>query len=149
MRTIQEPRLSVEQIPDHSGQRKVRVSYQLVTGGPDDSEFTPLVTERIVVHGIDFHDAPVEPTTTPLLVNESTYAATTGTIERVYEQTLNRDELDVERDWWSTDLDGSVQPIAEWVDHIVAEIHVAVDGRVIDEARTAVVTGSWGALGPD
>lgn len=148
MADIERPSLEVAKVPQQDGLRRIRVSYNLVPSASDDhTEHT--VTEQIVVHGIDREDAPVDPEIEPLLCGSDSYVMADGAVARVFERDLSRYRLDVEQDWWSTAQDGSVRPIAEWADHLVAEIRLTVDDTLVAAATTAVLSGSWGALGRD
>jgi len=98
------------------------------------------------VHGIELGDAPVAASVAPFAVSESTFLIQAGTWRRTFEQTVRRSELDVEQDWWSSGNGGETQPIAEWIDHLAADIDLRFAGRLIDQGTTPIVTGSWGRL---
>jgi hypothetical protein len=61
---------------------------------------------------------------------------------------VNEVDLDVEEDLWRSTPGGN-QPIAEWLDHLVADISLADGDDVVSEGTSPVVTGSWGPLGSD
>jgi hypothetical protein len=148
MVSINNPSLEVTVIAGHPGQRTVRVEYDIVAS-PDDSMVGAEVYERVQVHGIDLHDAPVAANSRPLVTHQESFTVEKGEHHRVVNTTVHRASLDVEQDWWNTGLGGETEPLAEWIDHLVAEIRLS-DGLVdIDQASTPVVTGSWGALGTD
>ena len=149
MRIIQRPQFEIAELDGDPSRRRLQVSYDLVTAGPGEPGSTTEVTERVVVHAVDRPGGVLPPTSEPLLEEETTFAAVAGTVHRAIEATVNRDQLDVEPDWWRTDLDGALQGIAEWADHIVAEIRISINGQVIDEATTSEISGSWGILGAD
>lgn len=107
------------------------------------------VVARVVVHAVDDHDAAVGPRRTPILESRETFVPAIGVKRRRLEQIVDRVDLDVEQDWWSSSQSGEPDAIAEWLDHIVAEIHLELAGEEVAEATTPPVTGSWGALGRD
>jgi hypothetical protein len=104
--------------------------------------------ERIELHAVDEHDAAIPPSRHPVTVIEETIPAEAGTRSHVREWTVDRVELDVEQDLWRTLPDGHHEPIAEWLDHLAAEITVSDGGALVASATTPEVTGSWGPLGP-
>jgi len=149
VRIIQHPQIEIVELDGDPSRRRIQVSYDLVTAGPDEPGSSTEVTERVVVHAVDRPGGVLPPASEPLLEEEITFAAVAGTVHREIEATVTRDQLDVEPDWWRTDLDGAVQGIAEWADHIVGEIRISINGHVIDEAKTSEISGSWGILGAD
>jgi hypothetical protein len=148
MAAIHNPNLKIIPVEGHPGRRILRVGYDLVAA-PGDALVGVEVDESIQVHGVDLHDALVPPNSSPIATHHATYTVGEGTRPRVLELAVHRTSLDVEQDWWNTGLGGETQPLAEWIDHLVAEIELNVDGEGIDQATTSVVTGSWGALGTD
>lgn len=148
MTAIIQPCLTVETVSGHPGQRRVRVDYDLCVDAGD-----PLVghqvLERIVVRAVDEHDAAVLPRKDPVLDVEEGFVGAAGVHHRTMQRTVHRIDLDVEGDWWSASPEGEPEPIAEWLDHIVSDIRLSVDGEMAAEAMTPVLTGSWGALGHD
>jgi hypothetical protein len=148
MAAIHNAQLEIIPVEGHRGRRVVRVSYDLITSRGDDLVGLE-VKETIQVHGLNMHDAPVEPNIEPVTTGEASLSVTEGSSNRSFERAVHRSVLDVEQDWWSTGLGGEVQAIAEWVDHLVADIRLTRNGETIDFATTPVVTGSWGALGSD
>ncbi|MFW2380605.1 MAG: hypothetical protein ACN4GZ_02520 [Acidimicrobiales bacterium] len=148
MASIHNQILDVSPVEGHPGQRTVRVEYDIVAH-PGDAMVGAEIYERVRVHGVDLRDAPVPANSRPLVIHQESFIVEKGERHRVVETTVHRSSLDVEQDWWNTGQGGETQPLAEWVDHLVAEIQLS-DGLVeIDQASTPVVTGSWGALGPD
>jgi hypothetical protein len=143
-----EPSLTVHTVEARLGARLVRVAYDL-SCAPTDAAQGRILVERVAVHAVDEHDGPVEPTRSPIVILHQTVILSVGTERRVLETNVQRTDLDVEQDWWSTDQSGQSIPIAEWVDHIVADISLHEMGEALEQTTTAVVTGSWGALGPD
>lgn len=79
---------------------------------------------------------------------EATVRAGVGTHAQVSEAVVDRVDLDVEQDDWRSTPGGDV-PIAEWLDHLIAEIALSDGSSVVASATTPVVTGSWGPLGSD
>jgi hypothetical protein len=148
MTEIRNATLEISAIAGHQGQRRVRVTYDLHTP-KDDKVLRQYVTETVVLHGVSCHDAPVEPTTEPLYRVQAVYPAIEGAVHRAIDQRVQRTDLDVEQDWWSNAQDGAVVAIAEWVDHVVAEIQIVCNGQIQAEAATPIISGSWGAVGKD
>ena len=146
MPTIHDPILSVHHVAGHPGQRCLRVGYDLSCESTDSAVDGP-VRAHIVIHAVDKRDAAIEQRKAPILEADDTFIVETGVEHRVFEQVVNCVDLDVEQDWWSSDLGGEPVPIAEWLDHISAEIRIHAAGQLVEEATTPVVTGSWGALG--
>lgn len=145
---IENASLEIVPVENHAGQRAVRVSYDLITG-PDDDLVGAEIIETIRIRGRDLHDAPVDANNEPLATGKDAFTVIEGVHTRTFERTVDRVALDVEQDWWSTGLGGETQPIAEWVDHVVAEIELTHFEQLVVQATTPVVTGSWGALGTD
>lgn len=149
MATIVQPTLAVDRRDAASANhRVVRVDYQLEID-PDDPVVGKQVSERIVVHAIDLHDAAGRPDPAPVLRIERTFVARPGRHHRGALETIARITLDVEGDWWASSLDGEPIPIAEWADHLVADIIVQAGENSLAAATTPIVTGSWGVLGRD
>lgn len=148
MPTISNASMTVDTVENRPGVRRVRVAYD-VAWNPADAPGDVLV-ERVVVRAVDEHDAPAHPTRTPVVVfHRTTVRPAADTEHREFESTVHRTDLDVEQDWWSTDESGATVPIAEWVDHLAADVSFHELGAVVADTTTPVVTGSWGALGAD
>jgi hypothetical protein len=146
MVSIRNPTLTVEEIPDHPGRRLLVVEFDLdvpseVASGTDLVEF-------VTVHAIDLGDAPVKPAGARIELRRAPSAYDRPSHHR-FERQVARVELDVEQDWWRSGPGGEVEPLSEFVDHLVAEIVVRETGPVVATAETPVVTGSWGVLGAD
>lgn len=124
------------------------MAYDIVCD-PNDPAVGGTMVEHVVIHGVGEHDAATRVRRTPILDSEETLIATVGTERRTLERIVHRVDLDVQQDAWSTDHGGGIIPIAEWVDHIAADIRLDVAGEVAAETTTPTVTGSWGALGRD
>ncbi|MGF1597915.1 MAG: hypothetical protein ACFCVK_13445 [Acidimicrobiales bacterium] len=148
MPTINEPTLTVRPVDGRPGQRRVVVDYELACE-PDDPMAGAEAVEHVLVHAVDEHDAAVRPAGGPVLELQDRLVLTPGRRRRTLEGLVDRVDLDVQQDWWSTDHGGSPQPIAEWLDHLTAEIRLRVADEPVVGATTPVVTGSWGALGRD
>ncbi len=148
MPSISNTSLSVDTVEGHPGLRRVRVAYDLA---PEPAGHTSerVLVERVAVHAVDEHDAPTEPRRPPIVVFHRILAPGLESGRREFEETVRRIDLDVEQDWWSTDESGTTVPIAEWVDHLVADISLHDVGDAVAETSTEVVSGSWGALGSD
>ncbi len=146
---IASPQLSISHArPGHPGRRQIRIAYDLVTE-PGDALAGRELQEVIALVAVDAHDAAVAPTPAPVVYLAGTVTARDGSHRRVIERELDRVDLDVVADWWATNNEGEPVAIAEWLDHLAGSIVLQLDGVVLDEARTPVVTGSWGALGSD
>jgi hypothetical protein len=148
MPTITNQLLTVEPVDGHPGLRTVRVSFDVTCDEAEAASGRALVA-LIVVHAVDEHDAPVGPARDPVVEAHQMLPAQAGTTHQNLEVLVPRPALDVEQDWWSTDLGGGPEPIAEWVDHIGARIELHELGDAVAQAQTPTVTGSWGALGND
>ncbi len=148
MAIIHNTHLEIIPVENRAGERLLRVTYDLTSEAGDDL-VGATISETIRVRGRDLHDAPVFANSEPFAIWDDTFALSEGTSSRTLEQTVHRFSLDVEQDWWSSGEGGETQAIAEWVDHIVAEIELTHNDELLDQATTPVVTGSWGALGTD
>jgi hypothetical protein len=146
--TISNPSLTVLAVAGHPGQRRLRVVYVIGCDPADPAAGHP-VAEHIAIHAVDEHDAAVRPRQTPILELDDTFVVAAGTHPRSVEHVINRVDLDVEQDWWASDDGGEPQPIAEWLDHVAADIRLEFVGAVTIDVTTPTVTGSWGALGHD
>jgi hypothetical protein len=146
MSTFFDPTLTVEPVADHDAQRRLRVVYELDLK-PGDRLIGQTIGEHVVVHAVDEHDAAAFPAREPVAEQHATFVGATGLQRREVEFTVHRSALDVQQDWWSSGPAGEVRPIAEWPDHIAADIHLSLSGHVVAETTTRTVTGSWGALG--
>jgi len=148
MAAIHDVRLAVGPVDGHPASRRLRVEYELELE-PDHPAVGRPVEERTRVRAVDEHDAAVRPATEPAVQTLASFVARAGRTRHAVEATVHRLALDVEADWWAADLGGEALPIAEWLDHLVAEVAVALDGVEVAAATSAVVTGSWGVLGRD
>ncbi len=146
---ITSPRLVITQGREHRpGTRYLHIDFD-VRVAHDDPHAGRVITEQVTVHGVDVHDAPMRSTTSAVLEHRSAFTAATPLVHRHIEQAVVRADLDVAGDWWATSNEGEPMPIAEWLDHLVAEIVLLDDGAVLCRASSPIVTGSWGALGHD
>lgn len=149
MVTISTPSLMIAPDPGgRPGRRLLRLAYDL-TLDPGEAAGPQTFEERVVVHAVDEHDAAVPPTGQPVLRCTATFEPASTEVHRSVDRPVERADLDVEQDWWATSNEGEPIPIAEWLDHLVGEISLWRDGEQVASASTAVVTGSWGALGHD
>ena len=143
---IRDPEIQVDPVPGHPGQCLLRGSYDLACQPGDAADGQTLV-ERWTLRAVDEHDAPVIPTGRPITEVETSIRPAAGTEHRVVEHVVRRVDLDVQQDWWASGPGGETEPIAEWPDHVAADIELLVSDEVIATATTPTITGSWGALG--
>lgn len=148
MATISNASITVTPVAGHPGQRRLLVTYDVGCAPADPAVGHP-VAEHIAVHAVDEHDAAVRPRPTAILEIDDRFVAAAGTHPRSVERVVNRVDLDVEEDWWDTDQGGGTVPIAEWLDHLAADIRLEFGGGAVVTETTPTVTGSWGALGDD
>ena len=146
MVTITNTSLEVGVVDGHPGLRRVSVAYDLEYG-PDDNGVA--LVERAAVHAVDEHDAPTAPRGTPVVVFHGVVAPGLTVQHRTHEANVRRVDLDVEQDWWTNDDSGEVIPIAEWADHLIADVSLHPLGDAVATAASQVLTGSWGPLGTD
>jgi hypothetical protein len=146
--TISNPVLSIGAVEGHPGERFLQLVYDL-SCAPTDPAVGRALVESILVHAVDEHDAPALPRRVPIADMRAMLIVSAGTEHRSVRTIVQRTDLDVEQDWWSSSQSGEPTPIAEWLDHIAADI-VLLDGEEpVARATTPTVTGSWGALGQD
>ena len=138
--------LRVESLDDGSPRRRLVVEYDIDVDS-DDRLVGRELAERISVHAVDQHDAAVRPRPQPVVERTANVTCESGVTDRRAVFTLHRTALDVNQDWWSSGPGGEVRPIAEWTDHLAADISLSVSGRLVAQAMTSTVSGSWGALG--
>ena len=147
MVTIVDPQLRVETLDGHPGERRLVVTYSLHVP-PFDPDLGATLSEDVVVGASDQHDAPVAPK--PLDVHlRAEVVAQPGATPRTLTTDVHRADLDVEQDWWRINEGGGFDPIAEFVDHLVATVTVRSGDLVVATATSPPITGSWGALGDD
>lgn len=144
---ILDPRLDVHVVPGSPGQRELVVSYMVVWG--DDVATGDEVAARAVVSNAAVDDEPVGADRLEVVLERSELVDRANDSKCELRRCLSRSNLDVVRDWWRTGHGGEVEPIAEFVDRIVAHISLRCDGELIASAASPVVAGSWGALGED
>lgn len=145
---IADPVLSVEPVAGHPGERRLVVTYTIEVP-PGDPVIGGAIVEEATVRPLDVHDAPTAPMPLEVQMEHRMRVERAESLQRRLASDVHRIDLDVEQDWWDTDQAGGFQPIAEFLDHLVAEVCLRVDDTVIATAETPVVTGSWGALGKD
>lgn len=148
MATILHPSLESDHVADHPGRRRLIVRYDLALD-PDDPALGHQLTERVTVRAVDEGGAFTAPQSEALLATETTFVGVSGVQRRVVEAVLWRTDLDVQQDWWRAGPDGAIEALAEWVDHLGAEIVVSLSSEAVATASTPALTGSWGALGRD
>ncbi len=148
MVVIVDPQLHVEHVAGHPGERRLVVTYSIEVPARDPS-IGRWVGEEATVHAADAHDAPVPPTDLAVKLEDRVVVEQSGRIPRRLATDVHRVDLDVEQDWWRTDHAGGIEPIAEFVDHLVADVVLRLGRDVVATAQTPMITGSWGALGKD
>ncbi len=148
MATILHATLESDHVAGHPGRRRLIVRYDLVLE-PDDPALGHQLTERVTVRAVDDGESFTPPRGEALLATETTFTGVSGVQRRAVEAVLWRTDLDVQQDWWRAGPDGAVEALAEWVDHLEAEIVVSLSSEAVAAARTPVLTGSWGPLGRD
>ncbi|MEL6890930.1 MAG: hypothetical protein AAFP84_05000 [Actinomycetota bacterium] len=148
MTSVRDPVLTIGRLDDDEQHRRATISYalELETDGRLAGHH---IDELVRLHAVDEHDAAVHPDSRPIAEHHDSYAPAVGTNERAVELVVERDQLDVQRDWWSSGPGGETRPIAEWPDHVAADIVLSRSGRVVATAMTPTVTGSWGILADD
>jgi len=147
MVTIVDPELRVEALEGHPGERRLVVTYS-VHVPPFDPDLGATVQEDVVVSASDEHDAPVSPSDLEVHLRDE-LVAQPGATPRKLTTDVHRADLDVEKDWWRINEGAGFEPIAEFVDHLVARVTLRVGDLVVATAVSPTITGSWGALGSD
>lgn len=147
MVTIVDPQLRVETLEGHPGERRLVVTYS-VQVPPFDPDLGATLREDVVVTARDEHDAPVFPSNLEVHLRGEVMAEP-GATARELTTDVHRADLDVEQDWWRINEAGGFDPIAEFVDHLVAKVTIRVDDIIVARAVSPTITGSWGALGDD
>jgi len=145
---IQRSELEVLRVEGDSALRRLRVVYEVFVPTGDELEGEE-VSEEIVVHGIGLADGLSTADSHPITIHHDAFTVTPGRASRVFEKLVHRRNLDVEQDWWRAGQGGETERIAEWIDHLVADIRIEQAGRLVDQVTTDVVSGSWGVLGQD
>jgi hypothetical protein len=147
MVTIVDPQLRVEPVEGHPGERRLVVTYSIQVP-PFDPDLGATLSEDVVVTARDEHDAPVFPSELEVHLRGEV-SAQPGVTPRTLTTDVHRADLDVEKDWWRINEGGAFEPIAEFVDHLVARVTLRVDDLIVAMATSPTITGSWGALGDD
>jgi len=145
---IRDPELCVELIDGHPGERRLVVTYGLEIT-PGDPALGATVCEDVTVTARDVHDAPTFPSELEVHLRGELVSAPAGSSSRRLATDVHRADLDVEQDWWRINAGGAFEAIAEFLDHLVAEIRLTIDDDTVATATTPTITGSWGALGDD
>ena len=148
MTAVLDPELRVERVDGHPGRRRLVVTYRLEVP-PGDPVVGRELHERVLVTARDEHDAPVHPLPVEFHLDGDTMISAAGVFDRRLTSKVHRFDLDVEQDWWDTDQAGGTEPIAEFLDHLVATVTVLLDDEVVATGDSPTLTGSWGALGAD
>jgi hypothetical protein len=147
MVTIVDPQLRVEAVEGHPGERRLVVTYSIQVP-PFDPDLGATLREDVVVTARDEHDAPVFPSELEVHLRGEV-SAQPGVTPRSLTTDVHRADLDVEKDWWRINEGGAFEPIAEFVDHLVARVTLRADDLIVAMATSPTITGSWGALGDD
>ncbi len=147
MVTIVDPQLRVEAPEGHPGERRLVVTYSIHVP-PFDPDLGAMLDEDVTVSASDEHDAPVLPSHLEVHLHDQVMAQP-GAMPRELTTDVHRADLDVEQDWWRINEGGGFDPIAEFVDHLVARVTLRVGDLVVATAVSPTITGSWGALGDD
>lgn len=148
MPRIHNATLTVDPVPGHANHRLLHLSYDVDLGegeGEGDAELP--FDEEVTVVSVDTHDAPVHPRALRVELAAGTVSIGAGGERRQHSRAVPRVDLDVNGDWWDTGQSGETRPIAEFADHLIGQVRLLRNGEEIATAETAVVTGSWGALG--
>lgn len=145
---IRDPELRVELVEDRPGERRLVVTYVLDVV-PDDPLVGATLREDVVVTARDMRDALVFPSELEVHLCGEIESAASGSSPRRLTTDVHRADLDVVQDWWRINAGGSFEAIAEFIDHLVAEIRLSIDDETVATATTPTITGSWGALGDD
>jgi hypothetical protein len=138
----------VEKVEGRPGERRLVVTYVLDVA-PDDPAFDAILSEDVTVTARDEHDAPIFPSDLEVRLRGEISPALARSTTRRLTIDIHRVDLDVEQDWWRIDAGGSFEAIAEFRDHLVADLRLSIDDRIVATATTPTITGSWGALGRD
>lgn len=145
---IRDPELRVEPVDGNPGERRLVVTYDLDIA-PDDPAIGATLLEDVTVTARDVHDAPTFPSEFEVHLRGEITSASPGSRSRRLATDVHRADLDVEQDWWRINAGGAFEPIAEFLDHLIADVRLTVDDETVATAVTPTITGSWGALGTD
>ena len=148
MAELIDPVLSIETIEGDPRHRRATVRFSLGLAS-DDELVGQEIEEFVRLHAVDEHDAVARPNMRPIAEHRTTSTARPGRHVRIVEFVLARSDLDVQEDWWSSGPGGETRPIAEWPDHVAADVALSRSGEVVTSATTPTVTGSWGVLADD
>jgi hypothetical protein len=149
--TLSDAELSIEPDPDRPNRRRVTVRFRLAFT-PAEQAVGQVFSERVTLRSVPNDDpadhGPVH-SLNLVLADDAVVAAGPAT-EREVTRSVPRHVLDVDEDWWQAAEDGTTQPVAEYLDRVVADIElVAYAPPPPLHARTNTVSGSWGVLGRD
>lgn len=148
MATLFEPSLTIESIEGDPRRRRATVRFELGLG-PDDDLVGQEIEELVRLHAVDEHDAVARPDMRPIAERRTTSPGSPGRHARTVEFVVDRADLDVQEDWWSSGPGGETRPIAEWPDHVAADVTISVGGQIVISITSPTVTGSWGVLAHD
>lgn len=147
MVTIVDPQLRVDTLDGHPGERQLVVTYSIQVP-PFDPDLGATLSEHVIVSASDEHDAPVSPKKLEVHLRAEVVTQP-GVTQRTLTSEVHRADLDVEQDWWRINEGGGFDPIAEFIDHLVATVTLRAGDLVVASATSPPITGSWGALGDD
>lgn len=145
MAALHDPVLSIDAIEGDPRRRLVTVRFALELD-TDDHLVDHEIEQLVRLHAVDEHDAAVRPDTRPIAEHRTTFVGRAGRDDREVDFAVDRADLDVQQDWWSSGPGGETRPIAEWPDHIAADVVLSRLGRVVATVTSPTVTGSWGVL---
>jgi hypothetical protein len=148
MVAIRDAELRVEPVDGNPGERRLVVTYDLDIP-PGDPAIGATLGEDITVTARDERDAPVFPSELEVRLRGELAAASAGSHSRRLATDVHRVDLDVVQDWWRITAGGAFEAIAEFQDHLVAEVRLTLGDETVGTATTPTITGSWGALGTD
>ena len=151
MASLSDAQLSIEPDPERPNRRRVTVRFR-VGFSPSEQAVGQVFAERVTLRSVPNEDASgyMRVHSLNLVLADDAVVAHGPQVEREVVASVPRHVLDVDEDWWQTAEDGSTQPVAEYVDRLVAEIElVAYVPPPPLQAQTNTVSGSWGVLGND
>jgi hypothetical protein len=149
--SLSDARLSIEPDPDRPNRRRVTVQFR-VAFTPAEQAVRQVFAERVTLHSVPDEGASGHGRvhSLNLVLADDAVVADGPETERSVVASVPRHVLDVDEDWWQAAEDGTTQPVAEYVDRLVAEIDlVAYVPPPPLQGRTNTVSGSWGVLGND
>ena len=148
MVTFTHSELRAEPVEGVEGDRRLVVAYTVKVPTGDPMIGAELDVSALV-HARNMGGSGVTPSQLEVRMDSVLAVESAGEFERELTTDVHRVDLDVGQDWWRTDNAGGVEPIAEVLDHIVADLWLRRGDAVVATTTTPTLTGSWGALGSD